>query len=177
MSSFPASGWCRHSEAERTPRVWSTARLARAPIAGPTSRAPGGRMPTSRPAVVGAVTRTKLPGAQSDSLDNGILPPGSWPDCHSDVISSCLRSGISRVHQAHDPLQIVHRTELDHDLALAFSQADCDAGVEGARQLLGNVLQARHLDRLAPRRRRLAGVAAVGESDRLFGCPHRQPFG
>src|SRR5271166_5486696 len=99
-----------------------------------------------------------------------------WPDCHSDVISWCLWSAVRRVHQTDDAVQIVHRTKLDHDLAFAFAHADRDAGIEGAGELLGYVLKAGHLDRLAPRRRWLVGIAAIGEGDRLLGCPHRQPL-
>ena len=52
--------------------------------------------------------------------------------------------------------KIVHRAELDHDLAFALAEADRHPGVEGTREPLGDILQPGHLDRLAPRRRRLA---------------------
>lgn len=72
-------------------------------------------------------------------------------------------------------MQIIDRTELDNDLALALPETDRHAGIEGAREPLGDILQTRHLHRLATRRG-LRGIATVGERHGLLGGPYRHPL-
>src|SRR3984957_3591064 len=136
---------------------------------------PRGRRPVSGPPsalnMPAPASAPKSPGAQLDSGNCGMSEQSDLADCHSDVTSRYVRSALWRVHQFDNALQIVHRAALDHDLALALAQAHRDAGVERTGELLGHILEAGHVDRLASRRRRLARVPwGCG-----FGPPLRGP--
>ena len=60
--------------------------------------------------------------------------------CHSDVIPACGRSVVGRTHKVDYALEIVDRSELHDDLALAFAKADRHACIERRRQSFSNVL-------------------------------------
>src|SRR5689334_13013861 len=97
--------------------------------------------------------------------------------CHSDVIPACGRSAFGRTHKVDYALEIVDRSELHDDLALAFAKADGHACIERRRQSFSNVLQSWHVYWLASRRGRRRGALAIRQCDRFFGGTHRQSLG
>src|SRR5579875_3596458 len=82
----------------------------------------------------------------------------------------------ARHHRLNDPLQILNRAELDHDLPPALTDFYLDPCVERIRQLVRKLLQGRSD---GPAARPLPGRARgfLAERNDLFDSSHRQALG
>jgi hypothetical protein len=137
IARLPRDGVVPHPAAERTPRT-RPARATRHLLIvteqayesaqlGPSSTGFG-----APHVMMGYKGRNNLAHSTIDEPTSFGNKPNRSPR-HSDVTSGHRQSGVRRVHQVDDALQIFYRTKLDNNLAFTFAQADRDASVKGTR--------------------------------------------
>src|SRR6188472_2612418 len=95
---------------------------------------------------------------------------------YRSVVLSVDATGVLRVDDPDDALQVGQRRELDRDPALPLAEVDLDAGLQVVREPGREVVEPRRGRAAAPGRLRL-GAPEVAHRDDLLQAAYRDALG